>query len=72
MNDINLPKFQRLWCGLENIFVSSCFTVLIYEKFLGMMLTIWVTTFVNIIISTVYKQVVTVKYIVTALEKFYF
>ena len=50
------------------------FTILIYEQFLGMMLTIWVTPFVNIMISTVYKQVATVKYsiIATALEKFYF
>ena len=37
-----------------------------------MMLTIRVTPFVNIMISTVYKQVATVKIIATALEKFYF
>lgn len=42
------------------------------NNFFGMMLTIWVTTFVNIIISTVYKQVATVKCMATVLEKFYF
>ena len=40
MNDINLQKFQKSRCGLENFLyqVYLCFTVLIYKQFLGMML----------------------------------